>query len=106
MWYQVARLNERSSRFRIAVAISEVLWQGMPFQSVEDPLVRLIAGGTIRNNIRTVWLAHHLCPECGYDMRASPARCPECGFLVPSTNATAEATESTEDTEENAGEER
>ena len=53
-------------------------------------LLFLIAAPVTRKNIRTVWLAHHLCPECGYDMRASPERCPECGFQVPKQNSSTE----------------
>jgi hypothetical protein len=32
---------------------------------------------------RRTWRS--LCPNCGYDVRATPGRCPECGWCVRST---------------------
>lgn len=44
------------------------------------------SGRYMRKRIRD---SRGLCPDCGYDVRASPERCPECGrVLTPGRPAT------------------
>ena len=38
--------------------------------------------------MRTVLRERGLCPECGYDLRASPGRCPECGAAAGAAGRT------------------
>jgi len=47
-------------------------------------LLQLILGFRWLNRLqlRRRRLSNRLCPECGYDMRASGSRCPECGKVV------------------------
>jgi hypothetical protein len=36
-----------------------------------------------RRRLRAALIAGRKCPECGYDLRATPERCPECGSKFP-----------------------
>ena len=57
--------------------MSGVAFSGLLFIGWQFP--RWARAGRARGRTR-----HGLCPQCGYDLRASPLRCPECGHAVPS----------------------
>jgi hypothetical protein len=55
-------------------------WALLPLVTV--PLVLAIRW-ELRARRRAWRLRSGLCPDCGYDLRASPERCPECGATAP-----------------------
>ena len=45
-------------------------------------LIGFAAGRVLRRRQRARRISKHLCPTCGYDLRASKDRCPECGAAI------------------------
>ena len=59
-----------------------IAWVSVPHWAVALPVGAVAVGLTAaaaRWRRRDRRLAAGLCPQCGYDLRASPDRCPECG---------------------------
>ena len=76
---------------------SRPVWGAVSFRRVVVPLwlVTLVSGlppliAVARRIRRARRRPRGLCPDCGYDLRATPGRCPECG-AVPKARVTRHA---------------
>jgi hypothetical protein len=75
-----------SSRLAQRAALKSATFSPRPLRSLAIPLaiplllVAIPTGWAVARLVRHIRRRRRgLCPNCGYDMRASPDRCPECG---------------------------
>lgn len=65
-------------------------YRRVPYPAILAALLALtmipLTARAIRKLVRAHRTAALLCPECGYDLRATPARCPECGHTPTGPN--------------------
>jgi len=79
LWFDYWSQHKGNNRVRPEVIYSDFLNVHVPYWAIvlaagTLPAARLVAYRRRRRRDRA-----HLCPVCGYDLRASPERCPECG---------------------------
>jgi hypothetical protein len=62
-------------------------WFGLfvPYWLVALLLASILAVWAYRLRRKRIALRRGLCPQCGYDLRATRDRCPECGTVPPKT---------------------
>ena len=66
-----------------------IWWLGVPHWALALLIGSWPALGYLRHVRQRYRHDRGLCPECAYDLRATPGRCPECGWAAAATGADA-----------------